>query len=155
MSISKGDTVKWTWQPPRGISGVQFQVVQVSDATSQDPLLDGFSSGDPTARGSFQFQFNQAGTFYYWSGFVEDSAQITFRGVIVVQDSFDKELKVGVSLNGVEGKGVKLLKNLKFLKYVLLPIYIYINMHSTFIFSSNVYFSIYLQTKFIQLLHSN
>ncbi len=104
MSISKGDTVKWTWQPPRGISSVQFQVVQVSDATSQDPLSNGFSSGSPTATGSFKFQFNQAGTFYYWSGFVESSAQITFRGVINVKDSFDKELKVGVKLNGIEGK---------------------------------------------------
>lgn len=101
LKISKGDTVNWSWQPPTGISRVAFQVVQVADASSFTAI--GFTSGAATATGSFSFQFIQAGTYHYWSGYVEDSAQITFRGVIVVEDSFDKELEVNVNLNGFNG----------------------------------------------------
>lgn len=43
------------------------------------------------------------GTFYYWSGYVESSAQIVFRGIIVVLDSVDKELELNVKLNGFKG----------------------------------------------------
>lgn len=97
LKINKGDTVKWSWKPPVGISGVSYQVLQVADATSETPV--GFTSGDPTPSGSFVYQFNQAGLYYYWSGYVEYSNQITFRGVIQVDDTFDKELELNVNIN--------------------------------------------------------
>lgn len=46
----------------------------------------------------------EAGTYYYWSGYVEESLQITFRGVIVVRDvEGGKELEFDVSLHGHKG----------------------------------------------------
>lgn len=77
---------------------MSFQVAQVADSTSI--FTSGFSSGTPTPVGSFSYQFNQPGIYHYWSGYVENSQQITFRGVINVVDSFDKELEVNVQLNG-------------------------------------------------------
>ena len=65
--------------------------------------LNGFSSGTPTSAGAFSYQFNQAGWYYYWSGFVESSGQISFRGVIFVQDTIDVEYEVNVILNGYQG----------------------------------------------------
>lgn len=101
MTISKGDSVFWSWKQPYGVSDVKYQVVQVSDAQSFTP--SGFSSGAPTANGSFEFKFNQAGTYHYWSGYVESTGQITFQGVINVLDTFDKELPLQFSLNGHSG----------------------------------------------------
>ena len=60
----------------------------------RDPILteaEGFWSGPPTERGTFQFQFNEPGTYYYWSGFIEPSNVVHFRGVVVVKD--EKEIK--------------------------------------------------------------
>lgn len=42
LTINTGDSVKWSWQPPVGITGVAYQVVQVQDAVSYSPI--GFSS---------------------------------------------------------------------------------------------------------------
>lgn len=81
-----------------GISSVKYRVIQVQDAISFDPI--GFESGDATAVGSFVYQFNQAGTYHYWSGYVESSKQIIFRGSIQVVDSADKQLDLNVKLNG-------------------------------------------------------
>ena len=76
-------------------------MVQVQDAKSYASI--GFTSGDASSVGSFTKQFNIPGTFHYWSGYVEDSDQITFRGVVIVLDSMDKELEVNVKLNGFNG----------------------------------------------------
>jgi hypothetical protein len=61
------------------------------------------SDGSPTPIGSYSLQFNQAGIYYYWSGYVEVTGQITFRGTILVKNSIDKELQVNVNLNGFNG----------------------------------------------------
>ena len=99
LEINVGDTVTWSWRPPSGINTVVYQVVQVEDENSF--ISSGFRSGFATAVGSFQHQFNQAGTYYYWSGYVESSYQITFRGIVIVSSSNeDKQLELSVSLNG-------------------------------------------------------
>ena len=77
-------------------------VVQVADPTSETP--SGFSSGTPSSKGTFQYQFNSVGTFYYWSGYVDSSSTISFRGVINVAAATDKELSVKVVLNGFEAQ---------------------------------------------------
>ncbi len=90
-------------------------MVQVKDAQSYAPI--GFTSGSPTATGSFTYQFNQAGTFYYWSGYVESSNQILFRGVVVVSSSLDKQLQIGVQTNGF--KGFKFIFSIHFFFFYL------------------------------------
>lgn len=101
LEIGKGDSVRWSWRPPNGISQVKFKIAQVEDANSFNEI--GFTSGEPTRVGSYEYQFNQAGLFFYWSGSVESSGQIFFRGVISVVDSSDKTLELNVSLNGFYG----------------------------------------------------
>jgi hypothetical protein len=108
LRINKGDSVYWSWRPPTGITGVSFKVEQIQDASSIFPI--GFTSGEATPTGSYSFQFDKAGTYYYWSGYVESSQQIVLRGVVVVLDSFDKELEVFVSLNEFQGNQNKNFK---------------------------------------------
>lgn len=98
LTINVGDSVYWSWRPPSGITTVTYQVIQVADQNSYASI--GFNSGQATATGSFQYQFNQPGVYYYWSGYVENSDQITFRGVVVVQSSSDKMLTINVTTNG-------------------------------------------------------
>lgn len=98
LTINKGDSVHWSWKPPTGINSVKYRVIQVQDALSKDPI--GFESGDASAVGSFVHQFNQAGTYHYFSGYVESTNIISFRGTIQVIDSVDKQLDINVKLNG-------------------------------------------------------
>ncbi len=91
----------WSWKPPTGITRVAYQVVQVKDSDSYSPI--GFTSGPPTAVGSFEYQFNQAGTYYYWSGSVESTGQIEFRGVVVVSSFLDVQQELNVKVNGLTG----------------------------------------------------
>ena len=97
INISVGDTINWSWSPPVGIYGVAYQVLQVADAASFEP--SGFTSGTPSASGSFSYQFNQPGTYNYWSGYVESSNMVQFRGVVQVSNSSNIELDINVSLN--------------------------------------------------------
>jgi plastocyanin len=101
LVINIGDTVTWSWQPPSGINSVTYRIEQVQDGESYKPI--GFTSGPSTAIGSFKYQFNQAGTYYYWSGNVESTEQILFRGIVVVKNSLDKQLQIGVKTNGYQG----------------------------------------------------
>lgn len=101
MILKAGDTINWSWQSPVGISTVRFKVEQVEDPSSVNAI--GFTSGDPTAFGSYSYQFNQPGWYYYWSGYVESSGQISFRGVVYVEESLDVEFSVNVNLNGFDG----------------------------------------------------
>jgi len=48
------------------------------------------------------YQFNNAGTYYYWSGLV-DSQEITFRGVIQVQAINKFITEPSVKVNKIEG----------------------------------------------------
>ena len=45
------------------------------------------------------YQFNQNGTFYYWSGYV-NSQQVSFRGVVKVENGVDKQFDLNVTLDG-------------------------------------------------------
>ncbi len=78
-------------------------MIQVENAKSIIP--DGFSSGPKsTPTGSFSYQFNKPGIYHYWSGFVEQTRQISFRGVIIVNDSIDKQFEVSLKLNDFEAQ---------------------------------------------------
>lgn len=54
--------------------------------------------------GSFLYQFNTLGTFYYFSGYVDENQKISFRGVVEVVAEQDNELAVDVSVNDIKGK---------------------------------------------------
>ena len=48
------------------------------------------------------YQFNNPGTFYYWSGFI-NTQQFSFRGVIKVVNTVEKAFDVNVTVNGFRG----------------------------------------------------
>ncbi len=100
LSINVGESVQWTWNSPAGINTVKYGVFQTADAISFNQ--EGFGSGAKSPAGSFTFQFNQPGVYYYSSGFVEVTNQIFFRGVVEVVDSQDKELEINLHLGDIE-----------------------------------------------------
>ena len=53
-------------------------------------------------QGTFSFQFNSPGVYYYWSGFINNQ-QFSFNGVIRVEDTADKLLDISINLNGTQG----------------------------------------------------
>jgi hypothetical protein len=101
LNINKGDYVEWTWNAPGTINDINYLVQQVASPTGT--TASGFDSGSPSASGSFVYQFNTVGTFYYWSGNVDSNEMISFRGVINVGAAADRELTIDVSLNGFKG----------------------------------------------------
>ncbi|CAF0814130.1 unnamed protein product, partial [Brachionus calyciflorus] len=101
IEINIGDIVEWSWSPPTAINGLNFKVEQVKGAFSRD--AEGFSSGQATSRGSFSFQFNTPGTYYYWSGYIEPSRVVHFFGTVVVKDVKEvKDLEIKVLQDGIE-----------------------------------------------------
>lgn len=103
MTINRGEFVKWSWKAPVGIN-VAFKIQQTDSPSSTSASTNGFSSGQtPQTSGTFQYQFNTLGTFYYWSGFVDSNGQIALRGVINVQDSQDVDLPINLSVGAVQG----------------------------------------------------
>ena len=52
--------------------------------------------------GTYIYQFNNPGTYYYWSGFVNNQ-QISFRGVINVVYAVDEFFDIDVTVNGFYG----------------------------------------------------
>ena len=61
--------------------------------------------------GTFTFQFNTIGTYYYWSGFVDSNNMISFRGIVNVGPSVDKTLSIGVKVSGKTGNSWIKIKN--------------------------------------------
>lgn len=102
QTVKQGDYVKWNWIAPQAVVGVSFKVEQVDSPTSVN--ASGFTSGTPSAYGSFIYQFNTLGTFYYWTGYVDLAQSISFRGTVVVEANTDKDLDVDVSLNGIKAQ---------------------------------------------------
>ena len=52
--------------------------------------------------GSYRYQFTTAGTYYYWSGFVDNNQMIYLRGTIMVQDRSSSAQDISVRLAGHE-----------------------------------------------------
>ena len=52
--------------------------------------------------GSYHYQFTEAGTCYYWSGFVDNNQLIYLRGTIMVQDRNSSAQDISVRLAGHE-----------------------------------------------------
>lgn len=93
--------MKWSWKPVNLVPGLKFMVQQLKDPIGIEP--EGFWSGPPTERGAFSFQFNNPGTYYYWSGYIEQSRVINFHGTIVVSDvDEEKDFEIEVSQNNIK-----------------------------------------------------
>lgn len=54
--------------------------------------------------GSFSYQFQTLGTYYYWSPAVDSSGQISMRGTITVVSAEPQTLTVQVKSNAFTGK---------------------------------------------------
>jgi hypothetical protein len=79
---------------------MKFKIEQVVDAASKIAVDNGFTSGESTSSGTYRYQFNKPGMYYYWSGFVDPSQTISFRGIIFVNDTTpNRELEINISLN--------------------------------------------------------
>lgn len=79
LMIDIGDTITWSWSSPIGISDATYRVAQLQDAESF--IESGFSSGfSSTPSGTYTRQFQTPGTYYYWSGYIDNSKTVSFRG---------------------------------------------------------------------------
>ena len=61
-------------------------------------------------KGTFTYQFNTQGTYYYWSGFVDSNQMISFRGIIKVGVSVDVILPIQVTVAGFKGTQIKFIE---------------------------------------------
>lgn len=51
VTVIVGDTVRFEWTTPEGVSGSAYQVVEVDSPDTTTPKANGFSSGPATANG--------------------------------------------------------------------------------------------------------
>ena len=54
--------------------------------------------------GAFTWQFNEVGTFHYWTGYVEASQTASLRGTVTVKDPVDKLLEINVKVKNFEAQ---------------------------------------------------
>jgi hypothetical protein len=100
LKINRGDYVEWSWNSPDILMRLSYKVEQVESFNSTKNI--GFTSGKPTSKGSFVFQFNTPGIFHYWSGYI-NFQKYSLRGIIEVLDFSDKKLDIDVLTNGFKG----------------------------------------------------
>ncbi|CAF4657274.1 unnamed protein product [Rotaria sp. Silwood1] len=83
-TVQQGTTVTWSWDSSQLSSPVSYKIQQVDSPYSTTPVQNGFDSGPPTSSGSFSYQFDTLGTFYYWAPNITQSTGYAMRGVIDV-----------------------------------------------------------------------
>ncbi|XP_052286416.1 fibrocystin-L-like [Dreissena polymorpha] len=101
ITIQVGDFVHWSWETPAFVSNVAHAIIQVDTPSSIVAKPGGFSSGTPTKNGNFQYQFTLAGTYYVWSGFVDEWGIKNYVGTIEVVPAVPRLVQVNMTLNGV------------------------------------------------------
>ncbi len=52
--------------------------------------------------GAYEYQFTQPGTYYYWSGAVDQYESIFLRGVVTVKDSVSTVQPLSLTINDIE-----------------------------------------------------
>ncbi|UJR08495.1 hypothetical protein I4U23_012761 [Adineta vaga] len=85
--VQLGTIVTWIWNSSAIFLPRRYKIQQVMNAYSTQPSVNGFDSGIATTSGSYFYQFNSLGTFYYWSPMVDDAEVISLRGTIIVVPS--------------------------------------------------------------------
>ncbi|CAF3294041.1 unnamed protein product [Rotaria sp. Silwood2] len=93
-TVQQGTTVTWSWDSSQLSSPVSYKIQQVDSPYSTRPVQNGFDSGPPTSSGSFSYQFDTMGTFYYWAPNITQSTEYAMRGVIDVVALMPKTMTV-------------------------------------------------------------
>ncbi|CAF3637436.1 unnamed protein product [Rotaria sp. Silwood1] len=96
-TVQQGAIVEWQWGSSALLTTLAYKVQQIANGYSTTPLSGGFDSGNATASGSFSYQFQTIGTYYYWTPAVDQSGLIVMRGVINVVAAQPRTLTVKVS----------------------------------------------------------
>ena len=115
-TVSPGTIVTRRWNSSTLVTAFRYRIQQILDVFSTEPLTDGFDSGSATSievvfihllivdrLGSFSYQFNTLGTFYYWSPNV-DNQNLYIRGTIDVVESQSQLLTMEFSSNQTQGR---------------------------------------------------
>ncbi|KAK0070507.1 fibrocystin-L, partial [Biomphalaria pfeifferi] len=102
VTIQVGDYITWTWQTPQYVSHIAYSIQQTATAFDAESLPDGFSSGNKSRRGTFTHQFTAAGTYYYWTGYMDNNQTIYFRGKVTVYELQSYSAELSVQVLGVE-----------------------------------------------------
>ncbi|XP_052245987.1 fibrocystin-L-like isoform X3 [Dreissena polymorpha] len=102
LRIEEGDSVRWAWQTAGFLNNVQHGVYQTESLSSTEALTGGISSGNQTRQGSFQHVFNSAGTYYFWSGYVDQWDIKDYRMVVNVVPKAAKLEQFAMSIEGAE-----------------------------------------------------
>nr|ACD54600.1 fibrocystin-like protein [Adineta vaga] len=84
QTIQQGTIVTWKWDLLANLLTRRYKIQQLDNAYSTIPTVNGFDSGVATSSGTFSFQFNSLGTFYYWSPLIVPYRDISIRGIIDV-----------------------------------------------------------------------
>ncbi|CAF3091006.1 unnamed protein product [Rotaria socialis] len=100
-TVQVGAFVQWQWGSSALLSSITYKVQQVSNGYSTTPLMNGFDSGNASASGTFSYQFQTPGIYYYWSTPVDQSGLISLRGVINVVAAQSQTLAVQVTSHSV------------------------------------------------------
>ncbi|KAK7010427.1 fibrocystin-L, partial [Biomphalaria glabrata] len=104
ITIQVGDYITWTWQTPQYVSDIAYSIQQTATAFDAESLPDGFSSGNKSRRGTFTHQFTASGTYYYWTGYMDNNQTIYFRGKVTVYELQSYSAELSVQVLGVEAK---------------------------------------------------
>ncbi|CAF3773837.1 unnamed protein product [Rotaria sp. Silwood1] len=83
-TVQQGTVVTWYWSSAELRSPVYYKIQQVANAYSTELVPNGFDSGSATSSGSFSYQFDRVGTFYYLAPNIDQSSGYAMRGVIDV-----------------------------------------------------------------------
>ncbi|CAM4838515.1 unnamed protein product [Rotaria magnacalcarata] len=103
-TVRQGTIVTWYWSSPELSTPVYYKIQQVANAYSTEPIPYGFDSGSSTSVGSFSYQFDSLGTFYYWAPNIDQSTGYSMRGVIDVVALEPEIMTVETILNNFTGK---------------------------------------------------
>ena len=120
-TVQQGTVVQWVWETSALLLTRTYKVQQVANGYDTTPLSGGFDSGTATSSGkkirkyrmplfivftigSFSYQFQTLGTYYYWSPAVDSSNQISIRGMITVVSAQPQTLTAKVTSGAFIGK---------------------------------------------------
>lgn len=98
ITIQEGDFVQWTWETPIFVNDIAHAIIEVDSPSSTTQKVGGFNSGIPSRNGQYRYQFNQAGIYYVWSGFVDIWGIKNYAGTIEVVPASSSAAEVVVQV---------------------------------------------------------
>ncbi|XP_033758179.1 fibrocystin-L-like [Pecten maximus] len=103
VKILVGDVVRWDWDFPFYITTMKPRVEETYNLTTKYGKPGGFSSGDiGSTTGSYSRQFSKAGTFFFWSGFLDSYQTTWFHGSVEVSERVSDIAPISVSIGETE-----------------------------------------------------